>query len=111
MWLLILLLLSAAPAWAESDLAEKYERDANLSDPAKRFSPDNPLNPAQNDSAPDTSSTRALRYDPSNPTNPADRYIPNNPFNPANESKPQNLLNPPNRYNPNAPFQPLNSSR
>jgi hypothetical protein len=111
MWLLILLLLSTTPAWAESGLSEKPARHSNLFDPAKPSSPGIPLNPAQNDPAPDTSSTPSLRYDPSNPTNPASRYIPNNPFNPANDSKPQNLLNPPNRYNPNAPFPPLNPSR
>ena len=111
MWVLILLLLSCVPAWAEFGLSEKPARHSDLSDPAKLFSPDNPLKPAQNYSVPDTSSLPALRYDPSNTTNPASRYIPNNPFNPANDSKPQNLLNPPNRYNPNAPFQPLNPSR
>ena len=30
MWLLILLFLNTAPAWAESGFPEKYERDSNL---------------------------------------------------------------------------------
>ncbi|MBU6435562.1 MAG: hypothetical protein KGS09_16930 [Nitrospirae bacterium] len=46
MWLLILLFLITAPAWAESGFREKYECDSNLFNPAKLFSPDNPLNPA-----------------------------------------------------------------
>jgi hypothetical protein len=110
-WLLVCFLF-AAPAVAESDSSEKYERDSKIFNPAQLFSPNNSLNPAQNYSAPDNSFNPAHRYDPSNPTNPANRYIPNNPFNPANQSNPQNPLNPANGYNnPTTPFQSLNHSR
>jgi len=47
MWLLILFLLGVAPAGAESGFDEKYERDYNIFNPANRYAPDNPLNPAQ----------------------------------------------------------------
>ena len=113
MWPLVLLFLlfSAVPSFAESGIPEKYERESSLFDPAKLFSPDNPLNPAQKYPAPVNTPNPGYRYDPNNPTNPANRYIPSNPFNPANEYNPQNPMNPANRYDPGTPFRPLNRSR
>ncbi|MDE3042596.1 MAG: hypothetical protein KGJ82_18775 [Nitrospirota bacterium] len=61
MWLLILLFLITAPAWAESGFPEKYERDSNLFNPAKLFSPDNPLNPAQKYPPPDNTPNPGYR--------------------------------------------------
>jgi hypothetical protein len=45
--LLLLLLFSVTPALAESGFSEKYERDYNILNPASRYAPDNPLNPAE----------------------------------------------------------------
>ena len=45
--LLLSLLFSATPALAESGFSEKYERDYNIFNPANKYVPDNPLNPAQ----------------------------------------------------------------
>lgn len=72
MWLLLLFLLCAAPAWAEPGLELRYERDDNIFNPAARYASDKPLNPAN-------------RYDPGNPLNPANRYNPNVPFEPLNQ--------------------------
>ena len=90
MWVVSLLLLpllfSVTPAFAEPGFSEKYERDYNIFNPASRYASDNPLNPAQT-------------YATDNPLNPSNRFDPGNPVNPAN------------RYNPNTPFEPLNRTR
>ena len=68
MWLLLLFLLSAAPAFADPGFKEKYEPAGNIFNPTSRYAPDNPLNPAQ-------------AYAPNNPLNPANRFDPGNPAN------------------------------
>jgi hypothetical protein len=79
-WLLVCFLF-AAPAFAESEFSEKYERDSNIFNPAT-VSPDNRMNPGQNYSAPDNSFNPAHHYDPGNPpvrrigTFPTTRSIP-----------------------------------
>jgi len=45
MWRLRLFLLGAAPAWAEPDFSEKYERDYKLFNSLNQYRPDNPLLP------------------------------------------------------------------
>ena len=51
MWVVVLLLLplvfSVTPAFAEPGFDPKYERDYNIFNPANQYAPDNPLNPAQ----------------------------------------------------------------
>ena len=51
MWVVFLLLLplvfSVTPVLAESGFSEKYERDYNIFNPARRYTPDNPLKPAE----------------------------------------------------------------
>ena len=44
--LLLPLPLSVTPAFAEPGFSEKYERDYNIFNPASKYAPDNPLNPA-----------------------------------------------------------------
>ncbi len=96
MWPLVLffLLCSAAFGFAESGSPEKYDPRSNLFNPAKRFSPDNPLNPTEKYPAPANTPNPRYRSDPNNPTNPETRYIPYNPFNPANQFNQDNSLNP-----------------
>ncbi len=40
-------LLFATPAFADPGFDEKYERDYNIFNPASKYAPDNPLNPAR----------------------------------------------------------------
>lgn len=51
MWVVFLLLLpllfSVTPAFAEQEFDPKYECDYNIFNPANRYVMDNPLNPAQ----------------------------------------------------------------
>jgi hypothetical protein len=86
LFIVLLFLFVALPAYAEFGFSEKYERDYNIFNPASRYAPDNPLNLAQA-YTPDNPFSPANRYDPGNPTNPANQYSPNNPFNPANQYK------------------------
>ena len=58
--LLLLLLFSVTSALAEPSFDEKYERNYNISNPASRYAPDNPLNPA-------------ARYSPTTPFVPLNR--------------------------------------
>jgi hypothetical protein len=43
--LLLLLLFSVTPAFAESGFSEKYECDYNIFNPLNQYRADNPLNP------------------------------------------------------------------
>ena len=61
MWVVVLLLLpllfSVTPAFAESGFSERYRRDYNIFSPRNLYHPDNLLNPIN-------------AYDPKNPLNP-----------------------------------------
>lgn len=45
-FLLLPVLFSATPVLAGPGFDEKYERDYNIFNPASKYAPDNPLNPA-----------------------------------------------------------------
>jgi hypothetical protein len=60
--LLLPLLFSATPAFAEQGFDPKFERDYNIFNPANQYAPANPLNPAET-------------YASDNPFNPATAMI------------------------------------
>jgi len=80
--ILLIALLSAGSAGADTGFDSRYERDDNIFNPATQYQPDNPLNSAN-------------AYDPNSAFNPVNRYHPDNPLNPANQ------------YNFDVPFAPL----
>lgn len=80
--ILLIALLSAGSAGADTGFDSRYERDDNIFNPATQYQPDNPLNSAN-------------------------AYDPNSAFNPVNQYHSDNPLNPANQYNFDVPFAPL----